>query len=71
MNALICKSYVVSMYHSLVKVFHVIHFYRARITPSTGPDWGGTATKQTDIHLFLIVYLYCKCAINVTNLCTK
>ena len=48
--AFTCEWYVVSTYHSIVKVFHVTDTYRMRMTPSTDPDWDGTATKQTDIH---------------------
>ena len=56
-----------STYHSLLKVFHLTDAYRIRITPSTDPDWDGTAT---DIHFFLLVYFYFEGAIFIINLCT-
>ena len=50
-NAFTCNWYVVYAYHFPLNV-HVNDTYRIRITLSIDPDWDGTATEQTDVHLF-------------------
>ena len=75
-NAFTCKGYVVSTYHSTVSVFNITDTYRIRNTPSTDPDWEGTATERTifeinyfsNSSIYILKVLYLSLIIVLSNI---